>query len=627
MPELRLRDIRRSFGEHVALRGVSLTISQGEFVAVLGPSGGGKSTLLNCVGLIDHLDAGTYSIDGLDTGALDERTRAAVRSETFAFIFQGFHLLDRRPVIDSVELGLLHRGVAPPERRRRARHALEQVGLAARADDVAASLSGGQRQRVAIARAIATGAPVLVADEPTGNLDSRTGKQILELLQALQRRGTTIILVTHDRDIALAADRTITITDGETRNDERTSRTGTPAHPTPPGKPSRVRRWDIVTDAARSLISRPGRTAGLVGAVATAVALAVTTLGLGVTASAQVSDRFDRHLNRDVSVEWIPAPTPGNGEPSAATVTTGPVDQLLERTNELNGVDSAALLADRGSITVQATPARPALRAPLLSISGDVIAAARLTIHHFDTAGIYLGESVATQLGITTAGPGNHPEITVDDVTLPVAGVVTGSPRLPALLGSVLTTPSTTISAEPPSRWRLLARTASGAAQQVAEQLPVAVDPAHPDLLHVNAPADPRALRDEVENDVQATLYAFTALAVIAAIAALTNAMVLAVLERRAEIGLRRAIGARGGHVAALIVSEAGMVGIIGGIVGLVAGWSGLLTISLLRGWVPVLDPLVAPWAALGGITVGTIGGALAAFRATRITPQDALRR
>lgn len=626
MPELHLRDIRRVFGEHAALRGVSLTVSQGEFVAILGPSGGGKSTLLNTIGLIDRPDAGTYTIDGRDTSALDERARAATRSETFAFVFQGFHLLDRRPVIDSVELGLLHRGIDSHERRRRARRALEHVGLAARTHDIAANLSGGQRQRVAIARAIASGAPVLVADEPTGNLDSRTGKQILELLRALHRGGTTIILVTHDHEIALAADRTITIADGETTDNEPVRRAAAPSYPTPPGTASRVRRRDILADAARSLTSRPGRTAGLVGAVATAVALAVTTLGIGVTASAQVSDRFDRHVNRDVSVEWLAVPAPENGAPAAPTVTAGPVEQLLERTRAINGVDAVALLADRGSIEVRATPARPAFRVPLVTISGDLSATARLTIHRFDRVGVYLGESVAAQLGITTSGPDNNPQVSIDDVSLPVAGIVTASPRLPALLGSVITPPGILTGAEPPSRWRLLARTSPGAAQQVAQQLPLAADPTHPDLMHINAPTDPRALRDEIENDVQATLYAFTALAVIAAVAALTNAMVLAVLERRAEIGLRRAIGARGGQVAALIVSEAAMVGSAGGIVGLVLGWSGLLVISILRGWIPVLDPLVTPYATIGGIIVGVVGGGLAAFRATRITPQDALR-
>ncbi|WP_258132380.1 ABC transporter ATP-binding protein, partial [Microbacterium sp. MYb62] len=201
----------------MALDDVSLRIGQGEFVAIVGPSGGGKSTLLNVLGLLDFPDGGEYLIDGAAMPSQEGATTARIRSTAFAFVFQAFHLLLSRPVRHSVELGLMYRGVKA--RAEPATAALERVGLAGRAEEIASHLSGGQQQRAAIARAIASNARIVLADEPTGNLDSENARLIIAELQALNKAGATVIVVTHSADVAAAADRQLRIRDGRLVSD------------------------------------------------------------------------------------------------------------------------------------------------------------------------------------------------------------------------------------------------------------------------------------------------------------------------------------------------------------------------------------------------------------------------
>ena len=223
---LDLREVSKDYvsaaGIVRALRGVDLAIEEGEFVAIVGTSGSGKSTLMNILGCLDRPTAGTYSLAGIDVGSRTNDGRAIVRNRLIGFIFQGFNLLSRTTALENVELPLSYRGVATKERRRRAERALASVGLADRMDHTPNQLSGGQQQRVAIARALVTDPPLLLADEPTGNLDTRTSLEVLSLLQKLNRElGITIVLVTHEPDIAACAARVITFRDGRMASDER----------------------------------------------------------------------------------------------------------------------------------------------------------------------------------------------------------------------------------------------------------------------------------------------------------------------------------------------------------------------------------------------------------------------
>jgi putative ABC transport system ATP-binding protein len=211
-------DIARSYdldGVTVAaLRGVSLTIAEGDYVAIVGTSGSGKSTLMHLLGALDRPTSGTLLIDGRDVSTLGPAEMAKLRNETIGFVFQSFHLLPRTTARDNVALPLVYRGIGRRERRERAATMLERVGLAHRIDHRPNQMSGGEQQRVAIARALITSPAVLLADEPTGNLDSTTGQQVLTLLESLNAEGVAVVLVTHDRDVAARARRQIVMKDG-----------------------------------------------------------------------------------------------------------------------------------------------------------------------------------------------------------------------------------------------------------------------------------------------------------------------------------------------------------------------------------------------------------------------------
>ena len=204
-----------------ALHGVDLSIARNEYVAIMGPSGSGKSTLMNIIGCLDTPTVGQYLLNGSDVSDMDANELAEVRNQQIGFVFQTFNLLPRATALSNVELPLIYAGLSRRVRRQRAEEAMARVGLADRMKHRPAELSGGQRQRVAIARALINNPAILLADEPTGNLDSRTGEEIMALFAALHREGNTVILVTHEPDIAAHAHRAVRILDGKIASDER----------------------------------------------------------------------------------------------------------------------------------------------------------------------------------------------------------------------------------------------------------------------------------------------------------------------------------------------------------------------------------------------------------------------
>jgi putative ABC transport system ATP-binding protein len=223
-PVIQLEQIHKTYTmgdvEVHALRGVSLTIREGEFVAIMGTSGSGKSTTMNIIGCLDRPTRGSYMLDGEDVSSLSKDERADIRCQKIGFVFQGFNLLSRTSALENVELPMLYAGIDTTERHRRATEALRSVGLVGREQNHPNQLSGGQQQRVAIARSLVNNPALILADEPTGNLDSRTSVEVMEIFQRLNReRGITLVLVTHETDIAEYAGRVVVFKDGKIRKD------------------------------------------------------------------------------------------------------------------------------------------------------------------------------------------------------------------------------------------------------------------------------------------------------------------------------------------------------------------------------------------------------------------------
>jgi len=215
---LEMKDVskiyRTAMVETHALRELNVQVREGEFVAVTGPSGSGKTTFLNIAGLLEELTRGSYRLDGVDVAKLDDRARSKLRNEKIGFVFQSFNLIPDLDLFDNVDVPLRYRGMTRGERRRRIEGALERVGLASRMRHFPAELSGGQQQRVAVARAIAGNPRLLLADEPTGNLDSQMAREVMQLLEDLNAQGTTVVIVTHDSELAARAQRNVHIVDG-----------------------------------------------------------------------------------------------------------------------------------------------------------------------------------------------------------------------------------------------------------------------------------------------------------------------------------------------------------------------------------------------------------------------------
>lgn len=625
-----------------ALAGVTLDIGQGEFVAIEGPSGGGKSTILNVIGLLDRADSGTYRIGGEDVAELGERSITRLRASTFSYVFQSFHLLDARPVRDSVGLGLLYQGKERSAREARIKDALERVGLADRAEQLASTLSGGERQRVALARALASGTPVLLADEPTGNLDQASGNAVMDILANLAETGTTVVLVTHDPALAARAPRRIRIVDGKIEDDCRSTNApcdagqgsevlrGSPSTLSPVlgtrrRRTARTRKSQVVADAWASIASRRARTLGLAGAVALAVSLALTTVGISESAHAQVTGNFDAAVNRDVTVIDEAPRSAADG-----TAPVPPTTEALARLSGLSGLEAAAVTSSCGQRAVRLGGERPVYDAPVVIAEGAVADALRGNVSFsgqaFAAPGegqAFVGRLLADAIGL---GPlDGPPVITVDGLSFVVVGVLEQAPRSPDLLGSVLIAndPRLTCLVESRTWW---VRTLPGAARQVGGQVAVATDPVDPSRLRVIVPADPETLRGAVEGSVKATLTALTFVALLVAVGALMNAMNMAVGERHRELGLRRAVGAGRADLAALVALESLMIGVIGGVAGLVFGLGSILGVTVAFRWVPVFDLSLAPVAVAIGAILGVAGSVGASVRAARVRPHEALR-
>lgn len=642
---LELSKIGRQYGTEPAIHAlldVDLRVRSGEWLAITGPSGAGKSTLLNILGCLDRPTSGHYFLDGIDTTRLSDSERAGVRGRRIGFVFQSFHLLPYRTVLENVMLAEVYRQQSHRGRRERALAAIERVGLGHRADFLPTRLSGGEKQRVAIARALMGSPSLLLCDEPTGNLDSKSTANLLDFLAELNQQGLTLVIVTHDENVARRAGRRVHIIDGSLTEVAPGANGAQPVPAASLGqntgaikiKRSGITLRDLFDEALAGMFARPGRMALTVLGIVIGLTALVATLGLSRTANNRIISAFDELAATGVVVVARPGPT---GVDPKAMPWDAPT-----RLSRLNGVVTVGTLSEVniGEALVSTSMVRDpqsqtAFRLSVKAASPGLFSAVRaeLTTGRLPDLGhseradrvAILGPTAALRLGIVNLQ--HLPAIAIGDKVYLIIGILRGVARQPELLGSVIIPEGTAqkdFGLAGPGL--VVIETRIGAASLIARQSPLALRPDNPKILRVEFPPEPQRVRDTVQTDLDTTFLLLGGLSLIVGAIGIANITLVSVIERVAEIGLRRAIGATREHIAGQFLLESTSMGLIGGILGASLGVLIVVAVSAYQGWTPVLDPEAPFLAPLVGGGIGLISGTYPALRAARLEPVEAFR-
>ena len=638
-PLIELRGITRSFGEGElavpVLKGIDLKIYPGEFVAIMGPSGSGKSTLMNILGCLDQPTSGEYWYDGRDVSALSRDDLALLRREAFGFVFQSYNLLPGMTARENVEIPAIYAGRAPAQRRARAEKLLTELGLGERLTHRPGQLSGGQQQRVSIARALMNGGQVIFADEPTGALDSKSSKEVIRLLTELSGKGHTVILITHDQDVADVARRQIHIADGEVVRD-----TGHDDSATDSSSAIEASRHGVVLSdwqealksAVRSLHSNLFRTALTLLGIVIGVASVITMLAIGEGARKDVVDRIST-MGSDLLLIRPGGPDQRGGRWSVTTLT--PED--YRAINEVEGV-LAAIPELTGSQTLR-------------YFNLDHRAEINATSYQFPVArqwpvieGTFFSEqdelnyAAVAVLGKTTADtlfPGESPlgkHLMVNNVLFQVIGVMgeKGASPMGQDQDDVVLVPYTTGSLRIFGQTHLRNITVAVADLDRMSEIEAII---HETLLARHGGIEDFTIRNmaslidtisETQNTLTWLLGSIAAISLLVGGIGVMNIMLVSVTERTREIGIRMATGARAWNILQQFLTEAWLVSAIGGLIGVAVG----ITATQLIGsfGTPVhmtVLPMVLAFSC--AFATGLIFGFLPARKAAHLDPVHAL--
>jgi macrolide transport system ATP-binding/permease protein len=643
-PLLELNAVSRTYtsgGEPLTvLTEVSLAIQSGEFVAIMGASGSGKSTLMNIIGCLDKPSSGAYSIRGVEVASLNGDALAALRRDTFGFIFQRYNLMSDLSAVENAEVPAVYCGMAKTQREAHASDLLRELGLGDRLEHHPNQLSGGQQQRVSIARALMNGGPVILADEPTGALDSRGGKEVMAILEKLHGQGHTIILVTHDSDIAAYAHRIIRITDGRITSDEQQQK-GEAGNQTQPGetgkdaKPGVAVLGESLKMALRSLMRNRLRTALTMLGIIIGVASVVALMAIGNGAKQDVLDRIQAMGANLLTIE--------RGQPgvrASAGIVTSFLPEDLPSIANVPGVGVAipetqlSSLVRFGNQDLMVTTIGVGENFPQAHDwppqSGVFFSAEHVTRY---AQVVVLGTTVAKNLFPAGANP---------------LGQYALIGNAPFLVIGVLSSKGSTPRGDDQDNSVWLPYTTAGArifGQRFFQRIIVKVKPGvdmsvvqaglHTLLINrhgkedfnIRNMADTIATANETQNTLTYLLAAIAVISLIVGGIGVMNIMLVSVTERTGEIGIRMAIGARSFDVLFQFLTEAVMVCFIGGLAGVVVGIGGGLSTSAIAGWrvIFTIAPIVIAFAC--AFLTGIIFGYLPARKAAQLDPVEALAR
>jgi macrolide transport system ATP-binding/permease protein len=680
-PAITVRDVTKTYqlGDQQihALRGVSLTVERGDFVAIMGMSGSGKSTLMNLIGCLDQPSSGEYLLDGIDVSKLDEPTLARIRSRRIGFVFQSFNLLARTTAAENVALPLFYSG-QNRDAARKVREALELLGLSERSNNHPNQLSGGQQQRVAIARALINNPTILLADEPTGNLDSKTAKEILGAIRTLNReRGLTVVLVTHEPALAATADRVITMSDGVILSDERMAEHAVAqaeALQDEPAESGFASAWSFVAmallAAGRGLGRNKLRSALTMLGIFIGVAALIAMLAVGEGARAALKAQLES-LGTNLLVV-LPGSVrnngvrSGSGSASTLRVTDGAAileeDSAVADISYVNRQSAQTVNGNQNwSTTVQGvTPSYLSIRDwPVLEgrplndkdeSDGRTVCLLGQTVltnlfgEHQDPIGAVIRVKNVDMEVVGVLGPKGHSangQDQDDTVLIPfrtsqerVLGVAAPGAAQSQL--TVFTTPPNPFGIQPKltgfvhtmyvqARSTALVKTAL---EQVTATLQKAhrIRPGQPDDFTVRDLTEIAAVAEESSRVMELLLASIASISLLVGGIGIMNILLVSVRERTREIGVRMAIGARRVHVLLQFLVEASLLSLMGGGAGVLVGIGASKAISVAAGWPTLLDPLIVVAAFLFSAAIGVFFGYYPARQASLLNPIDALR-